>query len=153
MSALGYSIDTNAILTAWGLTYRPANFPGFWGKIEELIAAGRAFVTEEVIRELSKKDDDACAWAKRQSSFSVQLETEQIAIAKELAKKYPVLAKERLGRMRADGFVIALAKWKNLTVVTAENHRGLEKIPNLCDGESVPCISLADLISNENWKF
>lgn len=153
MSVQGYSIDTNAILTAWVLTYRPANFASFWQKLEVLIAGGRAYVAEEVVRELSKKDDEACAWAKRQSGFSVPLETEQIAITRELAKKYPVLAKERLGRMRADGFVIALAKWKNLTVVTAENHRGPEKIPNLCDAEGVTCISLADLISNENWKF
>jgi len=151
--AQGYSIDTNAILTAWDLTYRPANFESFWKKMEALIASNRAFVTEEVVRELSVKDDDACAWAKRQLGFSIPLETEQITITRELAKKYPILAKEKLGRMRADGFVIALAKWKNLTVVTAENHRGPEKIPNLCDSEGVTCISLADLISNENWKF
>ena len=153
MSALGYSIDTNAILTAWDLTYRPANFASFWGKMEVLFAGGRAYVTEEVVRELSMKDDDACAWVKRQSGFSVPLETEQIAITRDLAKKYPVLAKERLGRMRADGFVIALAKWKNLAVVTAENRRGPEKIPNICDGEGITSMALADLISNENWKF
>jgi hypothetical protein len=31
--------------------------------------------------------------------------------------------------MRADGFVIALAQWQGLTVVTAENRRGPDKIP------------------------
>lgn len=153
MSELSYSIDTNAILTAWDLNYRPKNFGGFWKKLEALIAAGRAFATEEVIRELSKKDDEAYEWARGQSGFSVPLENEQIAIVQGLAKDYPVLAKERLGRMRADGFVIGLALWKSLTVVTAENHRGPEKIPNLCAAVGVTCITLADLISNENWNF
>ena len=152
MSA-SYSIDTNAILTAWNETYRPANFEGFWKRLEALIAAGRAFVTEEVVRELAKKDDDACAWTKAQTQFSVELEDEQISLVKALATDFPVLAKERFGRMRADGFVIGLAKWKGLTVVTAENRRGPEKMPNICEAVGVQCFSLADLISAENWKF
>ena len=153
MTAVRYSIDTNAILTAWNLTYRPANFEGFWRKLEELITAGRAFVTEEVVRELGKKDDDACAWVKAQSKFSVELDDEQIVIVRDLATKFPGLAKERFGRMRADGFVIGLAKYKDLTVVTAENHRGPEKIPNICDAFGVQCVALADLIAAEGWTF
>lgn len=153
MSKISYSVDTNAILTAWHETYRPANFIGFWKKLEQLIAEGRAFICEEVLRELSKKDDDAHNWAKAQKDFCVPLEEEQIALARQLAKDHPVLAKERLGRMRADAFVIALGQWKGMTVVTAENRRGPEKIPNLCEASKVPCITLADLIATENWRF
>ncbi len=153
MKVTGYSFDTNAILTAWNETYRPANFEGFWRELEELISAGRAFVTEEVIRELDKKDDDACAWVRAQSQFSVELDNDQLLIVKDLANKFPVLAKERFGRMRADGFVIGLAKYKGLTVVTAENRRGPEKMPNICDACGVQCIALSDLITTEGWKF
>ncbi|HEY0520444.1 MAG TPA: DUF4411 family protein, partial [Ilumatobacteraceae bacterium] len=71
----------------------------------------------------------------------------------QLAKEYPTLAKERLGRSRADGFVIALAQVRGYTVVTAESGRGGEKIPSLCDAESIPCISPADLIEKEGWGF
>lgn len=153
MKVAGYSFDTNAILTAWNETYRPANFEGFWRELERLISAGRAFVTEEVVRELAKKDDDACAWVRQQSNFSIELDNGQLFIVKDLASKFPVLAKERLGRMRADAFVIALAKYKGLTVVTAENRRGPEKIPNICDACGVQCIALSDLITSEGWKF
>jgi hypothetical protein len=153
MTAVKYSIDTNAILTAWNETYRPANFEGFWKKLEQLISVGRAFVTEEVVRELDKKDDEACAWVKTQGNFSVALDDEQLQTVKELATKFPALAKERLGRMRADAFVIGLAQCKGLTVVTAENRRGPEKMPNLCDACGVQCIPLADLITAEGWKF
>ena len=55
--------------------------------------------------------------------------------------------------MRADGFVIALAQWQGLTVVTAENRRGPEKIPNICNAKSVDCVSLADMIESEGWNF
>jgi Domain of unknown function (DUF4411) len=148
-----YSLDTNSFLTAWNDTYRPGSFPGFWRELEGLISSGRACTSEEVIRELSKKDDGVYQWAKEQELLSVELEEEQIALTKALTKQFPVLAKERLGRMRADGFVIALAQWKDLTVVTAENRRGPEKIPNLCDGANVTCITLADLIESEGWSF
>ncbi len=148
-----YSLDTNSILTAWNETYRPASFAGFWRRLEELIGAGRAFICEEVERELSKKDDEAYAWTKTQEQFMVPLEDDQVQLARTLASNFPALAKERLGRMRADGFVIALAQWKGISVVTAENHRGPEKIPNICSDSGVECLSLADMIEREGWSF
>ena len=79
------------------------------------------------------------------------MEEEQALLASSLASEFTALAKERLGRMRADGFVIALAQWKQLTVVTAENRRGPEKIPNICDAKGIECVSLADMIQREGW--
>jgi hypothetical protein len=148
-----YSFDTNVILTAWNETYRPKNFGGFWNRLEELVAAGRGFICEEVQRELEKKDDSAFGWVKGQADFMVALEEQQVVLTRALTSEYPALAKERLGRMRADGFVIALAQWRGLTVVTAENHRGAEKIPNICSEVGVECISLADMIEKEGWSF
>jgi len=150
---VSYSLDTNTLLTAWNQNYRPANFPGFWERLDRLIEAGRAFVCEEVKLELERKDDDVTEWLKGRSHGIVELENDQLILARALASQFPVLAKERLGRRRADGFVIALAQWKGLTVVTAENHRGPEKIPNICSSASVPCMSLADMIANEGWSF
>lgn len=153
MSVAAYSLDTNAILTAWNETYRPTSFPGFWSSLEGLIGDRRAFVSAEVLRELSAKDDDAAGWVKSQTDFVIELEEQQVNIARELATEFPALAKERLGRMRADGFVISLASWKGLTVVTAENRRGPAKIPNICDAKGIECASLADMIEAEGWQF
>ena len=152
-AAPSYCIDTSSFVTAWNETYRPGNFPSFWKRVEELIDSGRAVACEEVQRELSGKDDVASAWANEQPKLFVPLEEEQIAVAKQLAKEFPALAKERLGRSRADGFVIALAMVRGLTVVTAENGRGAEKIPNICDAKKVSCVTLADLIETEGWGF
>lgn len=148
-----YSLDTNALLTAWNETYRPASFGNFWQRLEELILAGRAVASEEVQRELAKKDDAVTVWANEQNGFFIPLEAEQLVVVKQLAADHPGLAKERLGRMRADGFVIGLAHWRGLTVVTAENRRGADKIPNICDAVGVECISLPDMIEREGWSF
>lgn len=153
MNTARYSIDTNTILTAWTTTYRPKNFPGFWTRFDALIQSGTALISEEVQREIKAKDDDISEWFKSHSGRVVALEEEQILLARALAHKFPVLAKERLGRRRADGFVIALAQWKDLTVVTYENHRGAGKIPAICKEAPVQCITLADMIEAEGWAF
>jgi len=153
MTTVSYSIDTNAFLTAWNETYRPASFENFWKRLEQLIIEGRVCASEEVRRELESKDDAMTGWAKGQNGLFVPLEAEQLVLVKHLATEYPGLAKERLGRMRADGFVIALAQWRELVVVTAENRRGPDKIPNICDAIGVRCISLADMIQEEGWRF
>lgn len=153
MSQSAYSLDTNSILTAWNQTYRPSNFAGFWKRMQQIINEGRARISEEVERELSRKDDAAYGWVKERDEFVVPLEENQARLAKALTSEFPTLAKERLGRMRADGFVMALAQWKGLTVVTAENRRGPEKIPNICEAKNIECISLADMIEREDWTF
>jgi hypothetical protein len=153
MSSVSYSLDTNSLLTAWYQTYRPVSFPSFWEKLDSLIRDGRAFISEEVKNELARKDDDVCAWVTARPGAIVELEAEQLVLARGLATDFPALAKQRLGRQIADGFVIALAQWQGLTVVTAENHRGPEKIPNICEAVDVPCLPLADLIVEEGWTF
>lgn len=148
-----YSLDTNTILTAWNQTYRPGSFSGFWVRLDELLREGKGAIAEDVQRELSKKDDDVFAWVKERDFAVVPLEEEQVILARALASEFPDLAKERLGRQIADGFVIALAQWMGLTVVTAENRRGAGKIPNICDAKGIECISLADMIEREGWTF
>jgi hypothetical protein len=153
MRSVQYSLDTNSLLTAWNQTYRPASFPSFWERLDELLGSGRAFISSEVKTELARKDDGACEWAAARPHAIVELDTEQLVLARGLATEHPALAKQRMGRQIADGFVIALAQWKGLTVVTAENHRGPEKIPNICEAVNVNCIALADLIASEGWTF
>ncbi len=153
MISAEYSIDTNSILTAWNTAYRPKSFPKFWINLEDLVRDGKALISEEVHREVLKKDDEVAQWLKGLKPHIVALEEEQILLTQALAKRHPHLAKERLGRQHADGFVIALAQWKGLKVVTYENNRGGGKIPNICAAESVECMALPDLIEAEGWTF
>lgn len=153
MSQESYSLDTNSLLLSWYQTYRPTSFPSFWTHLDNLMSNGRAFVSSEVLRELSRKNDDVHTWVAKRVRAVVELETEQLILVRDLATKYPALAKQRMGQRIADGFVVALAQWKGLTVVTAENHKGPAKIPNICSDTGVSCITLADLIAKENWTF
>ncbi len=58
-------------------------------------------------------------------------------------------------RNKADPFVISLAKGKNATVVTGEigGTEKRPKIPYVCEDLKIPCITFAQLIKEEEWKF
>jgi hypothetical protein len=52
---LQYSIDTSALLDAWIRWYPPDIFSKLWINVDELIASGNLFASEEVLVELEKK--------------------------------------------------------------------------------------------------
>ena len=57
-----YCIDTSALIEAWQIDYPVENFPGFWKRMDELIAAERLVAPEEVLRETKKRSDELYAW-------------------------------------------------------------------------------------------
>ena len=69
-----YSIDTSAILDGWRRHYPPDVFPGLWEHLDELIGEGRLIATEEVLRELKRKDDEVYAWAKERVRMFVPID-------------------------------------------------------------------------------
>ena len=152
-----YSIDTSALIHAWLRAYPPSRFPKLWANIEELIDKGRLFASIEVYHELQKKDDEVAIWAKERKEALFRDFDEPIEKALiDLMTKYPRLVDTKKGRSGGDPFVIATAVASGgCTVVTEEKHGGVKnpKIPDVCALESIPCISLLDLINAEDWVF
>ena len=71
---MGYSIDTSGLITSWQVTHNPKNHPSFWDKLDALIANRELRASEEVLEDLSKKDDDVYNWAKlRPDMFVLRL--------------------------------------------------------------------------------
>jgi hypothetical protein len=150
-----YSIDTSALLDAWIRWYPPDLFPKLWKNIESLISEQRLFATEEVLVELEKKDDEIFKWAKKQKMFH-PLIAEIQTIASQILAKFPRLIDSRGERSQADPFVVALARHKNLVVVTGEKNFGTEdrpKIPIVCKEFGIKSISIVQLIRSEGWRF
>lgn len=151
-----YSLDTSAILDGWVRYYPPDIFPQLWLEIEALIEAGKMLISEEVLVELKKKDDDIYKWLlSRKEKCSVTDENIQKA-ASEILSNYPRLVDTRKNRSSGDAFVIAVAMINNCAVVTAEGRTGKPdqpNIPDVCDGLGIRCLSLLELIRNEGWSF
>jgi len=152
-----YSLDTSALLDGWVRYYPPDVFGSVWTRLAQLGKAGTAIVTEEVIAELEKKEDDVWKWAKTELTVvpidaPIQVEVSQILGA------HPRLVDNRKNRSKADPFVIALAKVKGFAVVTGEKPSGnLEKprIPDVCDAlaPAVPYTSLLGLFRKQGWQI
>lgn len=148
-----YSIDSSALIHAWNRAYRPKNFPTFWRLLDELIEEGRLKASIEVLGELKKKDDDVYAWAKaRKEVLFVEIDAATQDAVIDLMDRYPRLVDTVKGKSGGDPFVIALALVSSprMIVVTQEDF-GKVRIPDVCVGELIVPIKIADLIEAENW--
>jgi hypothetical protein len=151
-----YSIDTSAILDGWRRFYPPDVFPALWQRLETLVMSGDLAATEEVLRELERKDDEVCEWAKAREGLFVPIdEPIQVAVA-DLLGRYRRLVNDQRNRSMGDPWVIALAQIHDCTVVSGEQRSGnlnRPKIPDVCDALGIRCVSLLDLIREQRWLF
>lgn len=151
-----YSIDTSVIITAWRDKYPPKVFPALWENIQNLIAYGKIVASEEVHRELEKKEDDIYRWIKRFPTMLIKTSEQIQRITTEILYKYPKLVDQRSHRRQADPFVIALAKVKGYKVLTEEKASGSDKKPNIpdaCKGFNISCVNLLKLFEEQKWVF
>ena len=150
-----YCIDTSALIEAWQVDYPIENFPGFWKRIEDLIAAGRLVAPEEVLRETKKRSDELHAWLNAHNEMFRELEEAvQIEAANVLAQ-FPRLVGERKLRTSADPFVIALARVEDFEIVTDEKPTlslNRPNIPDVCTALGMrPCMPIVGVIRAEKW--
>lgn len=108
-----YSIDTSAILDGWRRHYPRDVFPEIWRRSEALIRKGDLRATEEVKRELEKKNDDALAWARQQEALFVPIDDLVQDAVSEILVEHERLIDTRRGRSGADPFVIRLPRFED----------------------------------------
>lgn len=151
-----YCFDTSALLDGWVRWYPPDTFRTLWDNIEELVEERIIVAPEEVLAELTKKDDDVHKWAKKNKEmFLAPIEEVQMATA-EVLERFPRLVDSRRDRSQADPFVIAVAKINNLVVVTEEKNQGTETrptIPIVCTHFGIKHMRLLDMIRDQGWIF
>jgi hypothetical protein len=121
-----------------------------------MIMAGVVRATDEVRRELGRRDDDTNAWAMSQNGLFVDLDEDiQVATTSVLAA-HPKLTGSGGGRHQADPFVIGLAHARGGVVVTEETLSGnlnKPRIPDVCRAMRIRCISLVQFAQDQGWKF
>lgn len=151
-----YCFDTSALMDAWNRYYPPDVLPPLWDKLDGFAATGKAISPDEVLKELSKKDDALYKWTKRRPALFVPLDTDVQVQAAAILGAFPRLVDTRKNRSIADPFVIALAQVKSATVVTGERASGTTekpRIPNVCSHFGVKAINMLQLIRDEGWVF
>lgn len=151
-----YSIDTSAFLDAWVRYYPPDVFPGIWEQMDRAAKGGIVKSSDEVLRELSKKDDGAHDWIKAHAEMVIALDNEIERHVQEIMSRYPRLVDSKKGRSGGDPFVIAVARVKNLTVITGENATGniaIPRIPDVCDDLGIRWLRMLDFFREQKWTL
>jgi|SRR5947208_1634745 len=105
-----YSVDTSAFLDAWVRYYPLDVFPGMWQQMDLAAKNGTLLASDEVLRELEKKDDGAHEWVKARPEMLVKLDKEIEVHVSEIMRRYPRLVDTKKGRSVGDPFVIAVAQ-------------------------------------------
>lgn len=155
MSPQKYTFDTSAFLQCWVRFYPVDIFPGLWTKLESLLDDGTIVCTDEVLRELNKKEDDLYAWLKKKPGVFLDLSGPIQDAAAAVLNDYPFVAKQFARRTHADPFVIGVAQVHGLTLVTQEDRGSAAKprIPYVCDALGVPCTDVIGFIREVGWSF
>jgi hypothetical protein len=148
-------VDTSALIQARVELYPPDVFTTLWNYFEKLIDDGRLLATDEVLRELEKKDDELYQWASARKQIFIPLDETLQNRASKIINTFPSLV-ETKSTMRgaADPFVIALEQDRQLTVITAETSKPSKpRIPDVCKELSLSCLSLVQLFRREEWRI
>jgi predicted nucleic acid-binding protein len=151
-----FSLDTSGFLDAWTRNYPPDTFQAFWDRMDESATAGTIKVSEEVVRELKKKDDGAAKWIEARTVMIVSTDIVVQEKVTEILKAHPRLVNAGKSRSGGDPFVIAVASIYGYSVITGELPTGnLTKphIPDVCCALGVRLMNILEFVRFKGWKF
>jgi Domain of unknown function (DUF4411) len=118
--------------------------------------AGILRVSEEVVKELEKKDDGAADWIKERAHMIVATDVPIQEKVREILKAHSRLVNAGKNRSGGDPFVIAVALTNRYSVITAEISTGnaaRPKIPDVCAAMGITSCSLLDFVRAQGWKL
>ncbi len=151
-----FSLDTSGFLDAWTRHYPPDTFATFWEHMNRAALEGTIKVSEEVVRELEKKDDGAADWIKARPGMIVSTDISIQKKISEILKMHPRLVNAGKNRSGGDPFVIAVALTHEFSVITGELPSGNLKnprIPDVCGALKVQSLSLLEFVRSQKWKI
>lgn len=158
---MAYLLDANVFIQAKNLHYGFDFCPAFWEWIVQQNTEGRVYSIEKVGDELSAGQDELANWASLQGD-AFFLKPDQ-----ELLKSMPIVS-SWVNRQQyqaaavntffqvADYWLVAHALAHKSTVVTnevASNGTTKVKIPNVCVGVQVKCMTPYEMLRRERARF
>lgn len=159
-----YILDANVFIEAARRYYALDLVPAFWKALEKHGKAGAVITIDRVEQELVKNQDDLEKWfsgnfkayIKSSKSSNITTTFGEILTWVMSQQQYTDAAKSEFATV-ADGWIIAYAKFHNLTIVTHEvlDLKIKRKIPmpNVCNQFDVKYINTFELLRALNVKF
>lgn len=124
--------------------------------MEQAAQAGQIWIMDEVVTELKRKDDGVYQWVKGRDTIIVPIDEDIQKHLVGVMKLYPRLVDTKRNRSGCDPWVIALAKARSLSVVTAEKASGSlikPKIPDVCKDMGIPCVEVIEFYRKQGWRL
>jgi Domain of unknown function (DUF4411) len=158
---MAYLLDSNVFIQAKNLYYGFDFCPAFWDWLDEAHAAGTVFSIEKVADEIIGGADELATWAQqRTSTFFVQPDAAIVPSLQATSRwansgNYEPAAVATFLQV-ADYYLVAHAHAHHHVVVTHEvvaHSTKKIKIPNVCLGMSVKCMSPFEMLRAERAKF
>ncbi len=158
---MAYLLDANIFIQAKNLYYGMDFCPAFWDWLVEANQAGKLYSIEKVGDELLAGSDDLATWAsQRPEGFFLppdDVTIPALATAAQWVRRQnyrPAAINDFL--QDADYYLVAFALAHGYVVVTHEiASEGVKrvKIPTVCIGLKVRCISPYQMLRNERARF
>jgi hypothetical protein len=158
---MGYLLDSNVFIQAKNLHYGFDFCPGFWDWIDVKNGEGTVYSVEKVANELIDGGDDLADWAAARGADLFLPPDEPLldALARVASwvtgHGYEPAAVNTFFQV-ADYYLIAHGLAHKHIVVTHEVPSGSTrkvKIPDVCIGVGVPCMSTFEMLRKERARF
>ena len=158
---MAYLLDADVFIQAKNLHYGLDFCPAFWDWLIASNAAGRVFSIEKVGDEITAGADELAGWAAdRGTAFFVKPDTAMLPALGTVSawvtgQRYEPAAVNTFLQV-ADYYLVAHALAHGHTVVTHEKAQPLArkiKIPNVCIGLKIKCITPFEMLRNEHARF
>ena len=157
---MAYLIDADVFIRAKNLHYGFDLCPGFWDWIAQANEDGRVFSIEKVQDEIKAVEDELSEWAAAHADLFLTPSQDTVAALGEVAdwvanQDYTPTAIDTFLQV-ADYYLIAEAVARDHDVVTHEipaNSVNRVKIPNVCIGLGVKCLTPFEMLNVEHARF
>lgn len=158
---MAYLLDANVFIQAKNLHYGMDFCPAFWDWLAEANRSGKVFSIEKVADELAAGSDELTGWADARgeafflSADEAMLESLRQVSAWATGQSYRPAAVSAF-LQDADYYLVAYAHAHGHVVVTHEvPSDGVRqvKIPNVCIGMGVRCVTPYEMLRRERARF
>ena len=157
---MAYLLDADVFIRAKNLHYGFDLCPGFWDWIARANGDGRVFSIEKVLDEIKAGEDELAKWADNHADLFLRPSQDTVVALGEVAdwvtnQDYTPTAIDTF-LQGADYYLIAEAFAREHAVVTHEipaNSVNRIKIPNVCIGLGVKCLTPFEMLNVEHARF